>query len=146
MATRSSAAPGLDQLDIGRGLALISDQIDKALPFAVPGVEIVAVSHEEAEKALEVIDAKAAVGLDQLVQRRWGVVSRFRLQKQLDRLIPDLVANHLLLVFTHAASGPRGLTGAAVYSSQAAHSTRQDRLRPRSYIAWPRSQAIVRHK
>src|SRR3546814_850725 len=50
-AALSSAAHGLDQFDIRSGLTLVGDQIDKALPFAVPGNEVVAGGHEEAEKA-----------------------------------------------------------------------------------------------
>jgi len=83
------------------GLALVGDQGDEVVALGVARVEIVAGLAEEGEEALEVVDAQTAIGLDQLVQRGGGVVGRLDAEEQLDRLVTDLFANDLFLVFAH---------------------------------------------
>src|SRR5690606_20882620 len=80
-------------------------------PFVVFGIQVVSGFDKKSEKTLEVFDTQATIGLDQLVQRWRGLVSRFRLEKQLDRFVADLFADHLLLVFAHGFSGPTGPYG-----------------------------------
>src|SRR5690606_20723125 len=76
----------------------------------------------------EVVDAQAAVGLDQLVQGRRGIVGRLNVQEKTDRVVADLFANDLLLVFTHHVLQLAAVhTGPAVYSPPVRGSTQLKR-------------------
>src|SRR5690606_34072004 len=55
------------------------------------------------------------IGLDQLVQGRRRVVARFHRQEQPDRLVADLLAHHLSLVFTHRSLPLARSEGPEVY-------------------------------
>ena len=101
-----SAASSLDHFDVRLGIALILNQRDEIIALRIGGREVVACSDKETHETLEVIDTQTAISLDQLVQRRRCGVRRFHRKEQLDRVIADFLANHLLLVFTHRPLPP----------------------------------------
>src|SRR5690606_27354804 len=116
------------RLDVGLGLALVLDQGDEVVALGIPGLQVVTGLLEEAEEPLEVVDAQAAVGLDQLVQGRRGIVGRLNVQEKTDRVVADLFANDLLLVFTHHVLQLAAVhTGPAVYSPPVRGSTQLKR-------------------
>ncbi len=68
----------------------------------VLAIQVQASFDEEAYKALEVANAQATVGLDQLVQRRRShTIGRLELKERLDVVVADFVTDYLFLVFTH---------------------------------------------
>src|SRR3546814_6110449 len=85
---------------------------------AVPilAIEVVTGLDEERQKALEVVNPQATVGLDQFVQRRRSGIDRVEIEEQLDLLIANLVTNHLFFVFTHRRAPARTVHGGGQFT------------------------------